>query len=47
MPNLKDLDLDRNPINKILNYKYDILLNKKLKKLDNELITEQDYETAC
>ena len=24
---LKDLDLDRNPINKMLNYKYDILLN--------------------
>ncbi|CAK73859.1 unnamed protein product (macronuclear) [Paramecium tetraurelia] len=46
MPSLKDLVIECNPCTHKYAYKYDILWTVFLDKLDNQIITQQDYNLA-
>ncbi|CAD8163766.1 unnamed protein product [Paramecium pentaurelia] len=46
MPSLKDLVIENNPCTHKYAYKYDILWTVFLDKLDNQIITQQDYNLA-
>ncbi|EGR30746.1 leucine rich repeat protein [Ichthyophthirius multifiliis] len=46
LPNLKELELDQNPLSKRFNYKYDILWTLILEKIDGETITQVDFDLS-
>ncbi|CAD8148870.1 unnamed protein product [Paramecium octaurelia] len=46
MPSLKDLVIENNPCTLKYAYKYDILWTVFIEKLDNQIITQQDYNLA-
>jgi len=46
MKRIKDLDLEKNTCNRIFSYKYDILINLKLKRFDGEDVNENDLELS-
>jgi len=45
-PDLKELDLDRNPCTRKFTYKYDLLYYVKVEKLDGDRINPIDYDLA-
>lgn len=44
LDNLKELELENNPMSSRFNYKYDVLWRLKLSKLDGEEVTPADIE---
>jgi len=43
---LKDFDVEKNPCSRIFSYKYEILSNCNLKRLNGEEVNETDFEIS-
>jgi len=46
LPDLKELDLDKNPCTRKFSYKYDVLCYVKVEYLDGDKITDMDFDLA-